>query len=360
MKKEVTIIGAGATGLSAGIFLNSFGYNPRIFEKRDRAEITKAIGINPITLQLLEKTGITNRFLKNGWKLDCMNFWYNDDLIYKNQFSKVNHPYPFMIIQPQFETEQILEDYLKEKNIVVERNFELLKIAENDSLKDLSFKNCADNSLFNLQTNGTIIGADGFRSKVRQEMGIEMKGWDHPSEYTLYDIELETPLSHKEGHYQFYKAGTLFMVHIRDGVWRTAGNLTNLLNYLPKGTKVGKIKWETNFRISEKVAQKYSSGNVHILGDAAHVHSPLGGKGMNMCIEDSYIFSELLSRNREADFYKLRRRKIENTVGILGQLTETVGGPHWLGRTMRSSMKPFSFLFPLFMPYMRDFLLGIK
>ena len=189
--------------------------------------------------------------------------------------------------------------------------------------------------------------ADGNKSKVRQEIGVEMNGWEHPTEYTLYDIELETPISHKEGHYRFYRDGAMLMLHIRDGVWRVAGNLKDILNYLPKGTKTGKISWETNFTISEKVAQRYSVGNVHIIGDAAHIHSPLGGKGMNMCIEDSYIFSELFHQNREGEFSGVRRKKVQHTVGVLGQLTEVVGGQHFIGRTMRGSMKPFSFLFLL-------------
>ncbi|TAE35294.1 MAG: hypothetical protein EAZ70_11575 [Runella slithyformis] len=360
MDKDITIIGAGSTGLSAGIFLDALGYKPRIFEKRDRVKITKAIGINPVTLQLFEKSGLTKRFINNGWRLDCMNFWYNDDLIYKNQFSKAKHPYPFMIVQPQFETEQILEDYLNEKGIEIERNIELLKISNGRTSMELEFKNVNNDTKFSLYTDGVVIGADGNKSKVRQEIGVEMKGWEHPTKYTLYDIELETPISYKEGHYRFYRDGAMLMLHIRDGVWRVGGNLKDVLNYLPKGTKIGKTSWETTFTISEKVAPNYSVGNVHIIGDAAHIHSPLGGKGMNMCIEDSYIFSELFHQNREKEFSNVRRKKVLNTVGVLGQLTEVVGGQHFIGRVMRGSMKPFSFLFPVFMPYMRNFLLGIK
>lgn len=360
MSREITIIGAGSTGLAAGVFLNSLGYKPRIFEKRDRVKITKALGINPVTLQLFEKSGITKQLMNNGWKLDCMNFWHNDDLIYKNQLSKAKHPYPFMIVQPQFETEQILEDYLSEKGIEIERNIEFLNLSNHEDFINLNFKNINHDTNFDLQTDGVVIGADGSKSKVRQEIGMEMKGWEHPNEFTMYDIELETPISHKEGHYRFYKDGVMLMLHIRDGVWRVGGNLNNVLNYLPKGTKIGKISWEANFTISEKATPNYSVGNVHIMGDAAHIHSPLGGKGMNMCIEDSYIFSELFQQNREDEFSNIRRKKIQNTIGVLGQLTELVGGQHFIGRTMRNNMKLLSLLFPVFMPAMRNFLLGLK
>lgn len=359
MPKEITIIGAGATGLSAGVFLDAAGYKPRILEKRPRATITKALGINPVTLKLFEASGITARFLQNGWRMDCTNFWYKDTLLYKNQFSKIRHPYPFMLIQPQFETEQIIEDYLNEKGIIVERNFELMDISTSGEQLLLDFKKDND-SRYQLETNGIVIGADGSKSKVRDIMKMPFKGWEHKEEYTLYDIELETSVSAKEGHYFFFKQGAMLMLPIRDGIWRIGGNLKDVFNYLPKGTKTGKISWETNFTISEKIADSYSSGNIHLLGDAAHIHSPLGAKGMNMCIEDSYVFANLLHQNKEKDFSDIRRKKVKNAISALGQLTEVAAGQHFIGNTFRSSMKPLSFLFPVFMPFMRKFLLGLK
>jgi 2-polyprenyl-6-methoxyphenol hydroxylase-like FAD-dependent oxidoreductase len=359
MPPSISIIGAGASGLSAAVFLNALGYSPRIFEKRKRAKITKALGINPVTLQLFEKSGITQRFLNNGWKMECTNFWYNDKIIYRNDLSKIKHPYPFMLIQPQFETEQILEDYLNEQDIFIERNFELQDISQQQSQLHLDFKNLNDDTLLQIETD-MVLGADGSKSNVRETTGIPFIGWEHKEEYTLYDIELETPISDKEGHYRFYREGAMLMLPIRDGVWRIGGNLKDVFNYLPKGTKTGKISWETNFKISEKAADNYSVGNIHLLGDAAHIHSPLGAKGMNMCIEDSYVFANLLHQNREKEFSDIRRKKVKNAISTLGQLTEVAAGQHFIGNTFRSSMKPLSFLFPVFMPFMRKFLLGLK
>ncbi|KAA5532100.1 FAD-dependent monooxygenase [Taibaiella lutea] len=359
MSQSISIIGAGATGLSAAVFLNALGYAPDIFEKRERARITKALGVNPVTLQLFEKSGITQRFLNNGWKMECMNFWYNDKIIYKNHLSKIRHPYPFMLIQPQFETEQILEDYLNEKNIFVKRNFELQHISRQQSKLCLDFQNLNDHTLSRIETD-IVLGADGSRSSVRELTAIAFRGREHKEEYTLYDIELETPVSDKEGHYRFYRDGAMLMLPIRDGVWRIGGNLKDVFNYLPKGTKTGKISWETNFTISEKVADKYNKGNIYLLGDAAHIHSPLGAKGMNMCMEDSYVFANLLHQNREKEFSDIRRRKVKNAISALGQITEVAAGQHFIGNTFRSSMKPLSFLFPVFMPFMRKFLLGLK
>lgn len=359
-KKEILIIGAGSAGLSSALFLYNSGFQPRIIDKRNaRLKITKALGVNPNTLRLFETTEITKRFLENGWKCSCMNIRNKDRIIYRNDFTKIKHPYPFMLIQPQFETEQIIEEALEERKIFVERNLGLEEILEEKNKTQMSFRN-AEGQVSQMEFEGIVIGADGSKSKVRESLGIEFEGWEHDEEFKLYDIELETSLSEKEGHYILHREGGMLMLHIRDGVWRTGGNIKDVLNYLPKGTRTGKISWETSFTVGEKVANKFSVGNVYLLGDAAHVHSPVGAKGMNMCIEDGHIFSGLIKDNREKTYHDVRHSTIKKTVGILGQLTDKIGGQNFIGNTIRNNLNMFSFLLPVVMPGLRKFLLGLK
>ncbi len=360
MENEIIIIGAGSTGLSAAIFLIEKGYKVRIFDKRERTNITKALGINPLSLQLFEKTGITQRFLNNGYKIETSNFWYKDDLVYKNPFTNLNHPFPFMLVQPQCETESILEKYLNEKGIFVDRKFELVALKTGNKRTKLDLLNTETQEHLIIQTDNIVIGADGNKSQVRELIGIKLKGWEHNAVFTLYDVELETTLSKKEIHYVFHKEGAILMLHIKNGIWRIGGNLPNVLQNLPTGTKTGKITWETNFTIREMVSEKLNVENIFLLGDAAHIHSPLGGRGMNMCIEDAYIFADFLSKHKQNEYSEFRLKKLKKTIGVLGQLTEVVGGQHFIGNTIRSQMKNFSFVFPIFMPYMKKFLLGLK
>lgn len=358
--KEVVIIGAGSTGLSSALFLYENSFKPRITEKRtEPSKITKALGINPNTLKLFEKTEVTKRFLENGWKVECFNFWCNDKLVYKNYLTKVKHPYPFMLVQPQSETEGIIEEALSQRGIFVERGMSLENLVQDKNGVQLSFKNGkGDSSQINVE--GILIGADGSRSKVRESTSIAFKGWEHHEEFKMYDVELETPLSHTEGHYRFYRDGGMLMLHIRDGIWRIGGTVPDAFNYLPKGTRVGKISWETTFTVREKVAERFNTGNIYLLGDAAHIHSPAGAKGMNLCIEDSYIFSQLLNQNREAEYHRLRHPKIKKAVGILGQLTDKIGGRNFIGDNIRNNLDKLSVFFPLIMPRLRKFLLGLN
>lgn len=359
-KKEILIVGAGSTGLSSALFLCEAGFRPRIIEKRSEpTKITKALGVNPISLQLLEQTEVTNRFLENGWKASCFNFWCKQRIIYKNDFSTLKHPYPFMLVQPQFETEAILEEALAERGIFVERNVCIENITALEKETRITQKNkVGEISQFDFE--GIVIGADGNKSKVRESLGIDFKGWEHQEEFIMYDVELETPVSHKEGHYHFFKEGGMLMLHIHEGIWRVGGNMKDIFSYLPKGTKTGKISWETKFTIREKVAERFNIHNVYLLGDAAHIHSPAGARGMNLCIEDSHIFSQLIKQNREHDFHRIRYPKIKKTVGLLGQLTDKVGGHNFLGRTIRGNMDKLSVFFPIIMPKLKKFLLGLN
>jgi 2-polyprenyl-6-methoxyphenol hydroxylase-like FAD-dependent oxidoreductase len=361
MQDEIIIIGAGATGLSAAIFLIEKGYKVLIFEKRERAKITKALGVNPNTMRLFESYGITKRFLGNGLKIQGGNFWFKDKLIHHTDFSDLKHEFPFMLVQPQFETEAILEEYLKEKGVLVERNFELLSLKTNAQITKLELLNLNDKTSLFIETKGIIIGADGSKSKVRDEIGIQLKGWEHNSVFNLYDLKLHNiTLPKNEVNYVFHKEGAILLLHIKNDIWRVGGNLPNVLQNLPKGIQTGEITWETSFTIREMVSEKLNVGNIFLLGDAAHIHSPLGGRGMNMCIEDAHIFADFLSKNKQNEYSDFRLIKLKQTVGALAKMTEFVGGQHFIGNMIRSQMINFKFLFPLFMPKVKKFLLGIN
>ena len=87
------------------------------------------------------------------------------------------------------------------------------------------------------------------------------------------------------------------MIRLKENVWRVAGNLPSLLNYLPPGTVIGDTHWESTFTISHRIARQLEKNNVAIIGDAAHLHSPVGARGMNLGIEDAFVLSELIAAN---------------------------------------------------------------
>lgn len=355
-KKEILIVGAGPSGLSMAIFLNELGYHPRIIDKKSKiSEHSKALGVNPKTLEIIQPFGITDKFLANGRKMKAMNIWKGYKHIYKNDFTKVANQYPFMLIQPQKESEEILLDEVLKRKLKIEYETEFIKWNESNNKYDIS-----TNGSSSILNQDYIIGADGGNSKVRDQLGIKYKGFQYDEKWELYDIELEMDVNQDEGHIRLFPDGGMVMIRLKENIWRIAGSIKSILNYLPKKTKVGQIHWESQFRIHHKVAKSLIQNNIVIIGDSAHLHSPIGARGMNLGIEDAFIASRLLNENRLAQYDKLRRPYLEKTVNTINNITYGMAGNSTAPKLIRNQIGNLRFLFPIVMPRVRKFVLGLN
>ena len=357
--ERVLIVGAGPSGLAAALFLSEQGIRPRIVEKEKGLSLhSKALGVNPKTLLLLEQSGLTRRFLQNGRKMEKINFWKGEQLVFQNDFTKMKHKYPFMLIQPQKESEELLSEALTARGLEVTFQTELLSLQEAATGATVSLSAC-DGSIEAYDCR-LVIGADGAKSKVRDLTRIKMEGFRYNEEWELYDVELEVPRHPDEGHVFVYEAGGMVMIRLKENIWRIAGNMFGLLNYLPKDTKVGEVIWRSTFRVGHRLAHKLQHGNVVLVGDAAHLHSPVGARGMNLGIEDAYIVSQLIRENRLNEYTKIRRGYLKRTVRRINTMTQALGGSGWLMKKARANVGMFRPLFPFAMPVARKFILGLN
>ncbi|MBQ4820272.1 FAD-dependent monooxygenase [Aquimarina sp. MMG016] len=356
--KEILIIGAGPSGLSLAIFLNELGYNPRVIDKKEKiSAYSKALGVNPRTLELLESSGITSKFLDNGYKMHAINIWKGDKHIIKNDFRKVNHKYPFMLIQPQKDSEEILLEEALKRNINVEYNTEFKSIKKDNNQHSAIINS---NSTEYEIAYDYLIGADGGQSNVRKLSGVRYDGLRYDEEWELYDVEIDMDIDGNEGHVRFFPEGSVLMIRLYDNVWRVAGRMNSILNYMPKNSKIGNILWESKFRIHHKIAQKLTWDNIGIIGDAAHLHSPVGARGMNLGIEDAYVLSELIHNNRFKEFDAVRRPYIEKTVSGINSLTMVLAGDNQRSRLLRKNIQVLKIVAPFVMPKAKKFVLGIN
>jgi 2-polyprenyl-6-methoxyphenol hydroxylase-like FAD-dependent oxidoreductase len=160
-----------------------------------------------------------------------------------------------------------------------------------------------------------VLGAGGAASLVRKSLGIPFDGETYDEPWRLYDVELEgAPLPRDDGNVLLHDRGGIFLVRHHDNIWRILGNVPDLLSELPPGSRVGTIHWESDFRISNRVAGRFAEPPFYLAGDAAHVHAGIGARGMNLGIEDAYVFAELY-HSRQLDRYdSLRRPVVEKLV----------------------------------------------
>ena len=149
------------------------------------------------------------------------------------------------------------------------------------------------------------------------------------------------------------------MIRLKDDIWRIAGNMDSILNYLPKGSQIGETHWESTFRIHHKVAQQLSQKNVVIIGDASHLHSPVGARGMNLGIEDAYLVSQLIHENRLNVYNEMRIPYLKKTVNRINNMTTGMAGHSRTSKFVRNQINLLSYFFPLVMPRVRKFIMGL-
>jgi 2-polyprenyl-6-methoxyphenol hydroxylase-like FAD-dependent oxidoreductase len=319
---DALIIGAGPTGLAAALFLTDLGHSVRIIDKRQEpSPFSKAFGVNARTLELLESSGVTADFLANGRRLRNVSIRRDGEVLVTFDFSQVDHPFPFLCVQSQADSERIIAHALQSRSVAIERGTELLEIQDAGGRCEAVLGADGGKKLVHARV---VFAADGSTSTVRNQLGIGFSGVSYAEPWTLYDVELTTPLEPDGGHIFLLDDGGMFVVRQSSKIWRVLGNGSNLLSALPPDTTIGAILWESEFTIANRVASTFSQGQIHLGGDAAHVHAGIGARGMNLGIEDAYVFAQLLHENR-LDEYDALRRPIVNKV--VSQITHMMSVP---------------------------------
>ena len=339
---EVLIIGAGPTGLALSIALHQSGVDHVLVDRLAEGLNTSRAGVvHAQTLESLKPLGITERLVELGLKVDRFAIRDRDRMLVKFGFADLPSAHPYVLMIPQNVTEKVLAERIAALGGVVHRGVEAKQVVQDSYGAQVTV---VQNGREKTISARYVVGADGMHSVVREAAGIGFEGEAYDGVFVLADVQLDWPLGPKEVSLLFSPAGLVVVAPLPDGSYRIVatvdeapekpgiGDIQALLDSRGPSSSRARVldmTWSSRFRVHHRIATSYRKGCLFVMGDAAHVHSPAGGQGMNTGLIDAVVLGELLGDvingvrpESELDLYEsLRRPAAQEVIKLAGMLT---------------------------------------
>lgn len=308
---KVLIVGAGPTGLTAAIELARQGIVPDVIDRKDDGStLSRAVGIMPRSLDILAPSGVSARLLKEGVKVRTMCAYQGQRKVVTIPLYGVHPRQDFGLALAQDRTEAAMRDALVHYGGSVQYGIELASLTQDP------------HSVVVLMRDGTrrtydyVIGADGTRSATRQALGIDFVGYDLPEIWSIADVDAVNWKHADELTFCLLNEGRIVVVApLETERYRVIANTSNALESLPLSMEVTNIRRASEFRISVRQVTDYRLGRVFLAGDAAHCHSPAGGRGMNLGIADAAELARRLVTDQLEGYTASRHAEGAATIG---------------------------------------------
>lgn len=305
MNTQVLIVGAGPVGLTMAAELARYGVRVRIVDKNTgRTDKSKALAVWSRTLELLDRAGCADAFVKAGQQMEGANLFAGGKRIGYIDLTKIHSAYNYALMLPQSDSERLLEAHLETLGLRVERQVEATSFIDSGAGVQVTLRK-ADGTTENLNVDW-LVGCDGAHSFVRHGLGIAFEGETLQSDWILADVHLKgLPTPETQIATYWHQDGVIAIFPITPGRYRVIadGGLSKgaqppdpTLEQVqaivdrrgPGGVTLSDPIWLSGFRINERKVASYRKGRVFMAGDAAHVHSPAGGQGMNTGMQDAF------------------------------------------------------------------------
>ena len=306
-KTDVLIVGAGPTGLMLANQLARHGVDFMIIDRHPAPTIeTRALGVQARTIEIYSHLGIANRAIELGKVTAGANFWNNARHGARIPLSDIGRglsPYPFLLILGQDDNEKLLGELLRKRNVDIGWNTELTGLTQqNDHV--ITTVRQPDGSSYEISALW-VVGCDGARSAVRSLNSIEFEGAPYDHVFFVADTTATGSMVPDELNVYLWQDGFhLFFPMRGNHHWRIVGIVPPELrarddlefaHVTPSITKHAGIRlkfeecsWFSTYRIHHRRAKRFRDRRCFLLGDAAHIHSPVGAQGMNTGLQDAY------------------------------------------------------------------------
>lgn len=306
---DITIIGAGPTGLALAAELHRLGRKPLIVDHQVAgANTSRAAVVHARTLEVLEPLDIVQDLQANGVIVPIFRLRDRDRVLLEADFRTLDTAYPFTLMCPQNRTEAILLNRLEELGGLVQRPLGMTGAQTLADGIEVELNGAADSRKVKTRW---LVGCDGAHSIVRETFGIPFDGGSYRESFILADVRMEWPIPRDEVTLFFSPDGLVVIAPLPGDRFRVVATVDEApeqpgaefveailrdRGFTGFEPHISETVWSSRFHIHHRVARTPLEGNVVLCGDAAHVHSPAGGQGMNTGVQDAVSLASALDQ----------------------------------------------------------------
>jgi 2-polyprenyl-6-methoxyphenol hydroxylase-like FAD-dependent oxidoreductase len=365
---DVLIVGAGPVGLFLANECARRGLRWRLVEARStQSEHSKALAVFPRTLEVFDMSGLAQPFLDAANRVTWVAVASHDRELARLRFAPENTPYSFVAMVPQDVTERLLAQALVRRGGVIEYDTRCVAAEQHDDHVSVTVER---NGQPLTLTASYVVGCDGAHSTIRHQLDLPFEGGAYDASYMLADIETNDALPGDEMQLCPSALGPVAIFPMSATRRRvvamiettptedapTLETVRQVLQRAPAALDARAVRWSTYFRIHHRQVEQMRVGRMFIAGDAAHIHSPFGGQGMNTGLQDVWNLVWKLDlavrghgNEHLLDSYSTERRPvIKQVIDLTHFMTRAMGAPSKLAQAIRDMAIPVVWHLPPF------------
>jgi 2-polyprenyl-6-methoxyphenol hydroxylase-like FAD-dependent oxidoreductase len=357
---DILIVGAGPVGLFLANECARRKIRYRIVECRDgQSEHSKALAIFPRTMEIFDMAGVVTPFVDRANRVTCATVISHDRTLARMRFTPHETPYSYVAMVPQDLTEKLLAEDLRRKGGAVDYETTFVSATQSDDCVHATLDHKGERQEI---SSRYVVGCDGAHSAVRHLLNLQFEGAEYHASFMLADVETNETLPADEMQLCPHESGPIAIFPMSATRRRIVATIEKTENDAPalglvrqilafrgpSGIEARGLHWSSYFRIHHRQVAKLRVGRIFVAGDAAHIHSPFGGQGMNTGLQDAwnlvwkldFALRECGGENLLDSYTAERRPVIKHVIDVTDFMTRAMGAPSKLAQAARNTIIP--------------------